>query len=89
MLVDSERCNELNCCNNIEGLTSDVFCLRNRKTPLNPPENKAYSEKIPIKLKKMEDLRKTMVYIQPENMDFWNEIMNWPTSSVPDEERVD
>lgn len=87
--VKSEHPERIICSNNINGLTQDVFRLRNLKTPLELPDDKAYKEKRPINIKKMEDLKKTKSYIPFEKMSFWDDIFMWPTvSNVAEEETV-
>lgn len=59
---------------NIAGLVVDSFRLRNAEQPIQTPTRKAYSTVLPINDKKMEDIKKTIVYIPEDKMNFWNPI---------------
>lgn len=86
MSVESKASHRLRCSTHINGLTNDIFCLRNNTNPMIFPTHKAYAEKKPINIKKMDDLKKTMCYIPEEKMEFWSEILLWPTSTGTDED---
>ena len=64
----------------IDGLAKNVFLLLKPTTAnISLPSIKAYSKKIPIKRKKIEDLRKVESCIGEDHMQFYKEIFNWPT----------
>lgn len=67
----------------------NTFDLRRKKVH-NPtlPTKKAFSEAVPIKASKIEDLRKTLQYIPPQNLPFYNNIIeNWPQATNVDDEQ--
>lgn len=72
----------------IDGLVTQTFKLRNanRDNIIRLPTKKAYSEKIPINIKKITDLRQLQKYIPHENemQEFYNSLYNWPTTTCDD-----
>lgn len=66
------------CMVTIGGIRADSFNLRNTQVNLELPKEPAYNGKLPINALKMEDIRKTLVYITEENKQFWEEILLYP-----------
>lgn len=82
-----EHVGKVLCQEYIGGLTEpDVFTIRiPKKSTINNksislPTTTAYSEDLPINIKKMNDLKKIMIYIPEECKDFYTEIYTWPTT---------
>lgn len=62
----------------INGFISFQFILRKTNVPdLQLPTEKLYSETVPIKKNKMDDLKKLKDYIPDEAMEFWGAIYDW------------
>lgn len=69
----------------INGLLKHMFLLqKNRVTP-SLPTTRAYTEKIPINQKKMEDVRKIIQYIPEDKKEFYENILTWPTTTTSDD----
>lgn len=67
----------------IDGMVTNTFELKQKTQPRNlcRPTNKAYPlGKVAIKKNKVEDIKKLLPYIPEEYKDFYQEIMNWPTT---------
>lgn len=67
----------------IDGMVTNTFELKQKTQPRNlcRPTNKAYPlGKVAIKKNKVEDITKLLPYIPEEYKDFYQEIMNWPTT---------
>lgn len=86
MNFSSRNPSSIECNMNIAGLTADSFKLRNTKIPIQPPNKKAYVAILPINIKKMEDIKKLLVYIPQERMDLWASIVSRPTKTTSTEE---
>lgn len=59
--------------------------LKKNNSPLfipNPEDNPAYQEKIPINVKKIEDIKKLYQYIPDNYKEYYNEINEWPTTTT-------
>lgn len=68
----------------IDGIQTSSFILRNTNTDaVSLPIQKAYGEeKIPINIKKMNDIKKVIKYIPEEFEDFYNTLQEWPTTEA-------
>ena len=70
--------------NFVDGLVKNTFRLL--KIPegeihkLQMPTSKAYVMKNPINSKKLQDINKVMQYIPTEHVEFYKDIMTWPTT---------
>lgn len=82
----SKNPNTVQCKVNVAGFITDTFRLRNGEQPIQAPTTKAYASVLPINSKKMEDIRKTLIYIPEDKMDFWNPILSWPVTTASAEE---
>lgn len=85
MTFSSKNHHTVQCNINIADLVVDSFRLRNAEQPIQTPTRKAYSTVLPINDKKMEDIKKTIVYIPEDKMNFWNPILSWPTTAASTE----
>lgn len=65
----------------IDGLMSHTFQLKKTNNVEISP-GKSYNNKIPINIKKMQDIRKVMQYIPEEFHYFYSEILDWPTTNA-------
>ncbi|XP_072399201.1 uncharacterized protein [Diabrotica undecimpunctata] len=86
MTFSSKNPNTVQCKMNIGGFIMDEFKLRNTVQPIQAPTRRAYSIVLPINNKKIEDLKKTLVYIPEEKINFWNPILSWPITPALTEE---
>lgn len=85
MIFSAETPHSVLCNMNIAGLVMDTFRLRNGVQPFELPSQKAYTSVLPINYKKMDDIKKTLVYITQDKLVFWNKIISWPvTTASPD-----
>ncbi|XP_063229450.1 uncharacterized protein LOC134534793 [Bacillus rossius redtenbacheri] len=74
----------------INGMVLHTFCLRQAMTNPEFPPCIAYPEgKVPIKKKKLDDIRKLLPYIPEEHKQFYIDISNWPTAENIDLEVQD
>lgn len=89
MSFSAKEPHSVHCNMNISGLTMDTFRFRNTVHPLELPTKKAYTTLVPMNNKKMDDLRKMLVYIPQVKMAFWNQIYSWPTITGSLDEKVD
>lgn len=64
----------------IGGLVKRSFRLVKPKVVVILPRGKVYNGKIPIKVKKVEDVRKIVQYIPHQKQGFYNSITTWPTT---------
>ena len=63
---------------------------KNTQSKVNLPEQLLYpNEKVPIKSAKLNDLRKCIKYIPHVHIDFYNELLRWPTAESNDGEAED
>lgn len=62
------------------GVRTNTFDLRKNKTQtVTLPTQKAYDGPVPLKINKIEDLKRTMQYILPEHKAYYENIIeNWP-----------
>lgn len=65
----------------IHGLTKHTFKLSSRGLPILLPSIPAYESKIPIKKRKIDDVRKLSPYIPIKYRRFFNELTSWPTTT--------
>lgn len=65
--------------NFIHGLTKHTFKLSSRGAPIVLPTIPAYELKIPIKKRKIDDVKKLSPYIPVKYKRFFNELTSWPT----------
>lgn len=65
----------------INGLTKHTFLLKiNNRGVVPLPDQHVYMDKIPIKTKKMADLKKCVEYVpEAAKQNFWDELLAWPT----------
>ena len=70
MSVSSDEPAEIECSMHIAGLISDIFRLRNTIGDFELPTNKAYSAVLSINHLKIVDIKKTLVYIPVEKLQF-------------------
>lgn len=75
----------------IDSLTTHTFRLQQPGvTEVKLPDEVAYPlHKVPIKPAKINDIKKLMPYIPHEFLEFYNEILAWPTSENNDDEQND
>ena len=68
--------------NFIDSLVSHTFCLKTPGTQaIVLPDKVAYPlEKVPIKFAKLNDIRKLLPYIPHDHSEFFNQILDWPTT---------
>ena len=63
---------------------------KNTQRKVNLPEQLLYSNrKVPIKSAKLNGLRKIIKYIPHGHIDFYNELLQWPTAESNDGEAED
>lgn len=85
MTFSAQEPHSVECSMNIAGLAKDTFRLRNTVKPLELPSTKACNTVLPINNKKMDDIRRTLVYIPQEKMPFWDQICSWPITTSSEE----
>ncbi|CAH1108381.1 unnamed protein product [Psylliodes chrysocephalus] len=65
----------------IDGLSTHTFQLRQpgRATYINFPSNLAYpTGQVPIKMKKITDIKKCVQFVEEEHKNFYDLILQWP-----------
>ena len=63
---------------------------KNTQSKVNLPEQLLYPNgKVPIKSAKLNDLRKCIKFIPHDHIDFYNELLQWPTAGSNDGEAED
>lgn len=66
----------------IDGIIFHTFRVGSSSQTLYTLPNPAYSsDRIPINIKKINDIKKVMRYIPDEHAEFWNDLCNWPTTN--------
>ncbi|KAL1498393.1 hypothetical protein ABEB36_009200 [Hypothenemus hampei] len=67
----------------IDGFTAHDFNLKKAVAVITLPDNmvRAYDGKCPINMKKINNLRQLSRYIPEANLNFFNHIMEWPTTN--------
>ncbi|KAJ4430768.1 hypothetical protein ANN_19359 [Periplaneta americana] len=66
----------------IGGCVKHTFCLRQtgkRISYIRLPDMSAYKDKVPIKLPKMNDIKKVFLYVDHQYSHFYEQILLWPT----------
>ncbi|CAG9782306.1 unnamed protein product [Diatraea saccharalis] len=65
----------------IDGFLKFDFKLAIGRENVLLPTAQAYGDKVPINIKKIEDIKKVMKHISTEFSTFYNDIINWPAKS--------
>lgn len=82
LIFSSEYTGTIKAYDYIDGLTSHTFVVGSSSQPPTMLQNPAYtSDRIPININKIKDIKKVMQYIPDEHAEFWNDICNWPTTT--------
>lgn len=85
-IFQSDKPKLVRCSRQIGGFVNDEFSLRNTVQGLVLPTQRAYTEKLPINCKKMNDIKKVLRYVPDDKMVFWEEISNWSVTNDSDDE---
>lgn len=73
----------------IGGLQQHTFSLKKTQTTPDLPTTPAYTAKVPINRKKIDDLKKFKNYIPEDFNEFYSELFDWPTCEAEDVEVMD
>lgn len=74
------------CLDFIDGVSSYTFKLLKQNQNPEIPSNKAYSGPVPINVKKMNDIRQILKYVEGEQLEFYYHISSWPTTNKIDDD---
>ena len=74
-------------CEFIGDVIKNSFLLQKPRAAVTFPTDQAYSAKLPINDKKLEDLKKLLFYTPDDKKPFYDVMLTWPTSSHQDEDQ--
>lgn len=66
----------------IDGFVTSTYNLAKTANKPQLPTDRAYTQKVPIKTKKIEDIAKIVKYIPDEHQPFYTQFENWPTTAL-------
>ncbi|CAH4029589.1 unnamed protein product [Pieris brassicae] len=82
---EKARSGKVECRQDIDALNEEIFSILRERTNLALPESSEYCypvNRLPINVKKIEDVKKLESYIPDTYIEFYQTIFDWATTTV-------